>query len=466
MIASVLLAAALASAVPVVRPLADTPSPARFVRLRLDVSAYGVGGRGEIVIDRATGRFVRRFDAGPVSDAEGWDGVHPWRADATGMPRVEGNSDERAAIVAWSLLLTPVDGTARERALKPPELNVDANGELTSVVRHVGHAVERTSFSDYRNAGGFALPFVLSDTSENGTWHARVVAVETPRAVGDDAFAPPPEPRDFELDGVESVPLLGGGVVPIVAVRIDDGPPLRFAFDTGGQNVITPAAARRSGLTIVGEGTVGGAGPGLAKTRYAAARSVRVGRASLRNQAFDVLDLPGGAVDGIVGYELLARFAARVDMKHRRLQLAGDGASLVPSGTVVAMVYDDRQPQVDGAIDGIAGALTIDTGSASAVDVNAPFVIAHDLRTRYHAEVGGYPISGVGGAVHAYFAHAAELRIGDLLVPDVNLLLTDAQAGVEAEPTVAANVGMQVLRRFTLVLDYRRRTLTFETPVP
>ena len=96
MIAQLAVAVSLAG-VPVIRPARS--SSARYVRLSLDVTAYGVPGHGEIVVDRATGAFVRRFDAGPVSEREGWDGVHAWRADATGMARVEGNVDERGAIV-------------------------------------------------------------------------------------------------------------------------------------------------------------------------------------------------------------------------------------------------------------------------------------------------------------------------------------------------------------------------------
>jgi hypothetical protein len=450
----------------VIRPAGDGAHAARYVRLKLDVTAYGIAGRGEILVDRATGRYVRRFDAGPVSEREGWDGTRAWRADATGMPRVEGNADERAAIVTWSQLLAPDTGAmAREHPSRPPDVTAGAAGEVTSVVRHIGHSTERTTFAEYRAASGFDVPFAIADTSDNGVWSARADGVETPRAVSAGAFAPPPEPRDATLRGVTTVTMLGRTDLPLVPVSLNGGAPLRFLLDTGGQNVITPEAARRAGLDVAGEGTVGGAGAGLAKIRFASARTVRVGAAEMRDQPFLVLELgPAGPVDGIVGYELLARFAARLDLAHERLELAQDVRALAPGGVAVPMVFDDRQPQVDGAIDGIPGAITIDTGSASAVDVNTPFVAAHDLRAKYHAEASGFPISGIGGPVHAYFAHAKELRLGDLAVPDVNLLLTDAYAGVEIDPTIAANVGEQVLRRFLIVFDYRHTTLHFEPP--
>jgi len=449
---------------PVIR--ARAANAARYVRLRLDVTAYGIPGRGEIVVDRSTGRYLRRFDAGPVSEREGWDGARPWRADATGMPRVQGNADERAAIVEWARWLAPVDPTVREHPSRPPETVADpASGDVTAIVRHVGQAAERTTFADYRAASGFVLPFAIADMSENGTWSVRVLSVETPRSVPDGAFAPPREPNDSTLRGVESVPMIGAPDVPVIAVSVNGSPPLRFVLDTGGQNVIAPDAARRAGLDAVGEGTVGGAGAALAKIRYATARSVRVGGAEMRDQPFVVLDLGRTApVDGIIGYELFARFAARIDFAHQRVELARDARALGAAGTAVPMAFDERQPQVEGALDGLAGAMTIDTGSASSVDVNTPFAVAHDLRARYHADVEGYPISGVGGPVHAYFARASELRLGDVRVRDVNVLLTDARAGAEANPAIAANIGDQVLRRFNLVLDYRASTIRFETP--
>ncbi|HEX3467223.1 MAG TPA: pepsin/retropepsin-like aspartic protease family protein [Candidatus Elarobacter sp.] len=468
MIAQLALTASLAG-MPVIRPGGNAGATARYVRLSFDVDAYGVPGHGEIVVDRATGDFVRRFDAGPVSEREGWDGTHAWRADATGMARIEGNVDERGAIIVWSRLLAPVkdDEPCTVCGSRPPDVTVATpSGFATAVVRHVGEQTERTTLADYRRDGNFVVPHTITDTSENGTWELHVRTVETPAAVAASTFAPPPPPHDATIDGVATGPLLGPTVIPTLNVSVNGGAPLRFALDTGGQNVISPDAARKLGMEIVGNGTVGGAGAGLAKIQYAWARTVAVGSAQMRDQPFLVLDLGKGIpFDGIVGYELLARFAVRLDFAHERYAIAADAHALGDQpGTDVPMVFDDRQPQVDGVLDGIPGAVTIDTGSASALDVNAPFAIAHDLRTKYHAVDAGSPIAGVGGPVHAYLAKAEELELGAVRFTGVPLLLTDATAGAEANPTVAANVGDQVLRRYNLLLDYRRDIVRFESP--
>jgi hypothetical protein len=466
MIAQLALAASLAGA-PVVRPAGEAGSAPRYVRLNVDVTVYGVAGHGEIVVDRTTGSFVRRFDAGPVSEREGWDGTRAWRADATGMARIEGNVDERGAIVAWSHVLAPDKaGAPCACGSRPPAVTLaPSTGRIASLVRYVGEQSERTTFADYRRDGAFVVPHALVDTSENGTWELRVRSVETPAAIPATAFAPPPDPHDASIDGVVSQEFAAPIPVPVLAVSVNGGAPLHFALDTGGQNVISPDAARRLGMQLVGNGTVGGAGAGLVKIQYAWARTVAVGSAQMRDQPFIVLDLGKNVpFDGIIGYELLARFAVRLDFEHGRFQIAADGRAFDAPGTDVPMTFDERQPQVDGSLDGIAGVMTIDTGSESSLDVNAPFVLAHDLRTKYHAVDSGFPISGVGGQVHAYVARADELRLGAVLFSDVTLLLTDADAGAEANPTVAGNVGDRVLRRDNLVLDYRRNIIRFEPP--
>jgi len=458
--------AALAVTAPVLRPATPAPAvSARYVRLRLDVTTMGIAGRGEILVDRATGAFVRRFDAGPVSERDGWDGTQVWHVDATGMPRIEGNADERALVLTWARLFAPAAPAPSPPPSRAPEVGFDrAHDEPNAVTMHDGPWTERVTFGAYVTEDGFVVPSSIGDVSQNGTWTARVVALETPRSVPPAAFAPPPAPDDATLHGVTTVPIAGDGSYPIVPVTVD-GVPMRFLIDTGGQNAITTQAARRAHLDVVGSGTVSGVGSALAPTAFATVRDVRVGDAEMRAQPFYVLDLGNGPIDGIIGYELLARFSARIDLQHARVELARDTRALTPGGVAVRMTLDDRQPQVDGALDGIPGPMTIDTGSAGSVDVESPFVAAHDLRAALRGAVSA-SASGVGGAVHGWVARAHELRLGAVVVPAPAVFLSDERAGGYADPTIVANVGNQVLRKFAVVLDYRDATIRFETPAP
>jgi Aspartyl protease len=461
-----ILAAALATALatvpapplPVIQPLAR--SAPRFVRLRLDVVAYGVPGHGEIVIDRRTGRFVRRFDTGPTSEQQGFDGKRAWLADATGMARVQGNADQRGAIAVASYLFARAPVRAPSR---PLHLELQPGRPLAArVSQPVGEDVVTVSFDEYGSAAGLRLPFAFSQKSNNGVWTARVRAVEVLRNVPPSAFAPPAPPHDATLAAMTRLAL---GADNAVDVRIDGAGPLRFMVDTGGQNVITPEAARRLDLTVVGEGRIGGAGASIEPIRFTRVHRMRLGRAELRDQPFLVLELGAAApFDGIIGYELFARFAVRLDLAHRTLDLAPSVAAYGTSGTTVAMTFDDRQPQVAGAIDGIPAALTLDTGSGEAVALNTPFCRAHDLVHRYDVTPRGMLYAGVGGEVDGWLAKAREVRLGQVTIRDVRLALTDARAGVEIDPSIAGNVGDQVLRRFRIVFDYAHQVLRFDSP--
>jgi hypothetical protein len=181
-----------------------------------------------------------------------------------------------------------------------------------------------------------------------------VRTVELLRRVPRDAFAPPPAPHDATLTQLTRIPLDAGEVI---AARINGAASMRFLLDTGGQNVITTQAAARLGLTLAGRGGVGGAGAGITPTRYTTVHSMRIGAAEVRDQPFLVLDLgPSAPFDGILGYELFARFAARIDFRRHTLELAPSETAFGTRGTAVPMVFDDRQPQVSGAIDGLPAA--------------------------------------------------------------------------------------------------------------
>lgn len=491
MIATLLLAAALGP-IAAIRPDRVTRGTPRFVVLRLRVNAYGINGTGTIAIDRSTGAFVRRLDVGPISEQEGSDGRHAWRADATGFPRIEGNRDRIGAIRVWSHVLSgagPTPQTVAASAGNPSALHVrwadvargaeakldSKTGLLTSLVRCEAGEEAETWFADYRTVNGLVIPFELRDTSDGGTWIATVRSAEFPQALPRATFAPPAPPHDVLAVESTTLPMLGTLAQPVIAVQLNNGPPLRMILDTGGQNVITPSAAQRLGLHVVGGGKAAGVGSSLASTRFAWVARMTVGNVVLRQQPFIVLDLGstiGAAADGIVGYELLARLGARVDFARRSVTFVRDAYDLAPKPGRVAVpfVFSDRQPQVSGGIDAIPGSMTIDTGADDAIIVTSPAVRSYHLVNYFHATVCGPLEGGVGGAENVCLAHAKAVRLGRAFVRDPGVeLATHSRSGATADPSTIANIGDDVLGRFTVDFDYARQQITLSpngTPLP
>ncbi|HZO94511.1 MAG TPA: pepsin/retropepsin-like aspartic protease family protein [Candidatus Baltobacteraceae bacterium] len=426
---------------------AASAAPACCVRLSLDLRAYGVRGRGTIVVDVRDGRFVRRFALGPASEAEGWNGAAAWRSDATGMARVQGDRGERAEIAGWSRALLA--------ALR---------GGAASALTASSQDTDRIAFSGFRRFGDLHVPSaIVSRSSANGTWTARVahVAFITPGAA---TFAPPAPPHDAILTSpVTTVPFAIASGTPQIVVRVN-GAALRMFLDSGGQNVITESAARRAGLRVVGRATVAGGG-GVAPIRFAFARSVRVGGATLRHQPYIVLaDAALFGADGIIGYELFARFAAKLDRLHGTVSLARSARAFGPARGATPFAFIDRQPEVPGALDGVAGVFTLDTGSSIPASVNAEFVAAHHLVRVLHAHrtVGG---AGVGGRYRMYLVHGTALRLGNAVVTHPLLTLLQRPGVWNGPYAPIANVGWPILRRWTLVLDYPERSVQLRPPL-
>ncbi|HET9394237.1 MAG TPA: aspartyl protease family protein [Candidatus Rubrimentiphilum sp.] len=422
---------------------------AAILVLHLSVTAYGVTGSGEIAVDKTTGKFVRRFDAGPVSEQEGFDGRRAWRADATGMARIEGNAGERSEILAWSRALA-----SAIRAQQP------AGGALRITIAGATDHVT-LSFDRYRTFGTLRVPTrIVSQSEQNGSWTATVQSWNQTRS-RPDFFAPPAMlPRDFRLTATTRVPVSMSGGSPVITATVN-GKQLQFLLDTGGQNVLTEAAAKDLGLHLLGRGTVGGGGGGTASIRYATVQTVDIGGAELFHQPFIVLPanaLPGG-IDGIVGYELLARFAARLDMAHGTLELAPAATAFGPPVAPAAFVYLDRQPQVNGSLDSAAGAFSIDTGSSLTAQIQTPAVRKYDLVNRLHATVAAYA-NDVGGRYPIYLVRAGAMRLGSALFPApiVDLLV---RASTSNNSSIVGNVGDGILKRWVLVFDYAHQIVDF-----
>jgi hypothetical protein len=459
MIAAI-LAAALHTSPAVVLRTAPGARNARYVRLHMTVIGYGMPGSATLLVDRERARYIEHFDLGPQSFYQGFDGMRAWQADATGTTAIQGNSIDRSVVRAWGDLFAfdrPADAGG--------SVKIDPATRALRFSMWNGSANEIATFSSYQTfPGGTIAPRSIVFTDDNGTWNARVTRIDTPAVVTAGAFSPPRAARDASIAGGQtSVPFLVATEI-VIPVRIDNGPVMHFILDTGGQNILTTQSVKQLGLHPIGHGTVGGAGAGVIPTRFLTVRSVRVGRAEMRNQPFIVIDssiLRG--IDGIVGFELLSRFAARIDYRTNTLTLASSlPKSWIAGVTPTPFVFRSRAPQIDGSIDAFPGALIVDTGNSGVLDVNAPFAIAHDLWTYYHAKLPKKgSLVGVGGAVNTSNIVVKKLRLGSAILENVHGDLTQASAGVEANPSFAAGVGEGVFRNFTFVLDYAHQRLFF-----
>lgn len=470
------------------------------LHVRAKASTGGLSGDAESWEDVRTGRFASSFALGPVTGAEGFDGTAPWTQDTSGQTRVDDSGDAREgsvndayrrtlsywypdrvkAEVAYAELKT--EGELSFHVLRivpaggrPFDLWIDSGTFLIDrTVEKRSNETRTTFFSDYRDVDGRRFAFASRSTNGETKYdvHAAVEAIEINPAI-DEARFRRPEGRtdDFTIAGgatSATVPfrLLNNHIY--VQVRLN-GQPLQMLFDTGGMNVVTPDAARRLGLKA--EGAIQGRGAGEKSEDVAIARvgELQLGEVTLKNQAFFVFPLAGLAeaegveVDGIVGYEVLKRFIGRVEYAAERLTFTLPAAYREPAwATVVPFTFDGQTPQVQGEIDGVPGAFTIDTGSRVSLTLNRPFAEKHGLAARYGSKHEALTGWGVGGGVRSLLARARVLKLGGAEVQGPVIDMALSEKGAFANPYLAGNVGGGVLKRFDVTFDYGNQRIFLE----
>lgn len=471
----------------------------RVLHTLVRASTGGLSGPAESWDDLRTGHYADTYALGPVQGAEGFDGK-AWSQDSSGQTRVddsgegrEGSANEsyRRSLAYWyperhkAEISDAGDRTEGDRAFhvlrivpeggRPFEMWIDAKTFLIDrTVERTTHDTRTIHLSDYREVNGLRLPFASRSTNGETKYDttSAVEALEINPPV-DEARFHRPEGRihDFAIAGgktSETVPfrLLNNHIY--VRVKID-GKPLQVLFDTGGANILTPSAVERLGLKSEGSLQVHGSGEGSESAAVAKVDELALGGVTLRDQFFLVLPLAGLAevegvdVDGIVGFEVLKRLITRVGYAKEELTFFLPEAFREPAGaTMVPFTFEGETPQVEGAVDGIKGLFTIDTGSRSSLTLNSPFTAEHGLKTRYAPKVEAVSGWGVGGGVRSDMTRAKVLELGSVQVPEPVTDLALVQKGALASRYLAGNVGGGVLRRFDITFDYGRQRLYFQ----
>ncbi len=477
----------------------------RTITTEARVESSGLSGTVSSVEDALSGHYGNAWKLGPASGGDGFDGTAGWSVEASGqvIRNTSGESYagaiQRAYLTArayWfperragklsslgdrtesgrsflGILATPDGGRAVELWFDAKTLLLDYTIET------VGGETQRTSFSDYRKVEGLSLPFAV----RTGNGHEKydtviaVTSIAIDAAVDEARFAPPAERTgDFELaDGrtQASVPFRMANNHLFVQAEINGQGKFNLFFDTGGVNAITPETAQALGLSTVGNLEGRGVGEKSEDVAIAQVESVRLGGLVFRDQLFYVFPIgemsrvEGVPVSGIIGYELLKRLVAEIDYDGGLLTFTLPAAFTPPhDAAAIPFTFDSETPEVAGTIDGLPGRFTIDTGSRSTLDLNAPFVAQHKLLEKHPKAVEATTGWGVGGAARSRVARMGRIVLGEGPAGTGSVAMDDPVVGFSlqkkgalAQPHLAGNVGGGLLRRFDVTFDYGRQVM-------
>ncbi len=142
-----------------------------------------------------------------------------------------------------------------------------SSGLLARIVQRDAQDTSTTVLDDYRDVGGVRMPFrMIADrtdaagrTDPRARTDIQLAEVKLNVAVADADFAMPEMAATARIDDASGITRIPFDLVNnhIYADGTIDGKKARFLVDTGGSNVLTPAAAKKFG--IEGEGEPAGA---------------------------------------------------------------------------------------------------------------------------------------------------------------------------------------------------------------
>ena len=237
-----------------------------------------------------------------------------------------------------------------------------------------------------------------------------------------------------------------------------DGQPVGAILDTGAsQSILTRAYAERSGRKVSAGGHITAIG-GAVAMGWTPVKSIAFGGMARTGGGLSVVALPGavtghaGAIDLLVGRDLLDRFALDLDYANRRFRLLPSGR--LPFAGARSPLQVGKAPLAYVTEIAIAGQrlrpVIVDTGDGSALTL-----ARRSWRTLPLAE---QPVMttqlayGVGGAVVADIAVLPRVALGERQLDDVTVWV-ERSGGFSDAARSAGRIGMGLLQRYRVLLD-------------
>lgn len=380
---------------------------------------------------------------------------------------------EVAASGAGALRITPAGG-------RPFTVFFDTSTSLPERMEQPEQdRVRITYFSDWRLVDGVRVAFKQRQTTGDPKYDVIVTAQEVQFNVPleNTAFGKPseagPDYSFAEGDRAIGLPFELNSNHIFVGVSVNGSAPLSFLLDTAADTtVINLRKAKELGFALEGSMEGRGAGEGTTEVSFIKDASFKLSGVELQHQLAATIDMTvlegyeGHPIDGILGYDFISRFVVEIDYAGRKLNLYEPKTyTYSGKGQQVPIVMQGNVPIIRTGVTQsgktIEGKFDIDTGNRTSLVVNRPFDEQHQLSA-------GTPTidalwgMGVGGRSKQRVGRVAEFNLGPYKLHGVLTSFSSDTKGAFADPEMGGNIGGEILRRFTVIMDYSRKVMILE----
>ncbi len=321
-------------------------------------------------------------------------------------------------------------------------------------------------FSDWRMVDGVRMPFLQTVKTEapGGDQVVRVAAMELNQPISPDRLARPgPIHKAAFEKGTTSTGWINFDFFQSDRIFLPaevDGRATVVLLDSGATvSAIDKGFASALGLVPKGGFTAPGTG-GIDTTGFVGGVDVRIGSLTLKHlnaAAFDFQPIAtriGHAMPFVLGDEVFNELAVDIDFAHHRLAFRDPASIDIPAGAVsvpLSRIFGNRSVPV-GIDGGPAVPFEFDLGNGGPPDIYAAYSQAHPLLQagRTSQVLGG----GVGGYHPTMIVSLGKLEFAKVEFHNVPATLASDTLSGSNSNVVVGNVGLSILSRFHLVIDY------------
>lgn len=274
----------------------------------------------------------------------------------------------------------------------------------------------------------------------------------------------------FGQEPVASIPFeIKNGHI-YIKLKINESDPLPFVFDTGAAaNVMTDHAAEMLNIIASGRQIVQGVS-GSTSIKTANGVTMIVEGVQFQQSTFLVLNMDHLAdedtpLSGIVGASILNNFIVNIDYDQSEIRLYNQNGFEAPEDwkAYSFSLRTYQVPVIEATITlpsgkQLTGPYLVDTGAATTVKFNTPFVLKNDLirelgnhypyTSRALSNESTDEVSKLPG--YEVFGHTFK---------DFAVRLSQVRSGVSSRSDVHGILGLHILKRFNTIYDYSRQVM-------
>lgn len=430
------------------------------------------------------GRFVQTFE-GSDSKTLGNDGTQFWHCDRSQfVQRLEFGDHDRLMVINlllssnWLFATAPMELTEGDQVIHARltesgvtfEVRIDPSTDLPSEASIQVPDGATIRLADWRVAGDRRIPMQVEVTTAGDTESYTTDAARPIRPDDVDTTMPKSKISDTSFDAQKPATVVASfaGKSHIKVRGLINGQDVGwFILDSGaGAMVIDKGLADSLQLERLNRGVASGVG-GTFESSARAVDKFEIGPMTMHDARFGDYDFSsfnkgsGPRIAGIIGTPIFRRAIVVVNWNGPTVELFDRQTFTLEQGEWQRLRFNSDNPAVLARAAGTPESwYRLDSGASGSLTLHTPFVEKWKLLEG--RETTESSSTGLDGTVPARTGTIEWFEIGPHRFDNPTVVFSAAKVASFADPYLAGNIGIGVLKKFTVVFDFAGGRVAFQ----